>query len=504
MLTQFFARAGFFALICYLFLWGMPPVFAADKALVVGIQSGATSLDARQATDAASSRLLRLITLGLVELDGRQQAVPSAAERIEQTDALTYKVWLKDMTYHDGTPFTAESVKALYDSIRLPESTSPLKGLYAVIKDIQILPNNGLEFTLNTPNPFFWNLLLRPLVNITDATKPTDLPIGLGPYKVAAVSEGGDVTLTRAKTWQGSPPKLDRITFKVVPDPLVRLLKLRSGEVDLVQNDIPDIFYRYGLEHGLKGQTGEAATYTYLGFNLQDKLTGDIEVRKALAHALDTATMVEALLGGRARPARSVLPEAHPGFWPAPSADYNPAKAAQILDEAGYKKGPDGVRFSLTFSTTNNPSILLIAQVMQQQLKAVGIDLKITSSEWGTFYGNIKKGNFQLYLLSWVGLFNPDFFQYVFHSSMVPPSGANRGRYMNAEMDRLIDTLMQTADEDTRNKIAVDIQKRQHADVVYIPLWRRDHVVLMRPDVTGYAPVLDGGYDALLQADIVN
>lgn len=478
------------------------PAHAGDKTLVVGVQAGAASLDVRQATDAASARILRLVTLGLVTLDASQTVVPDAAARIEETNALTYKIWLKPLAYHDGTPLTAQTVKDLYDSIRDPAGTSPLKGLYGVIARIDTPAADELVFTLNKPNPFFWNLLLRPLVHLTPEAEESGVPIGLGPYKVVQIGEVGDVTLVRAPTWQGDQPPLDEIIFKVVPDPLVRLLKLRHGELDLVQNDIPDVFYDYGIAHGLKGVTGEAATYTYIGFNLQDTVTGNPAVRDALAYAINKKVMMDTLLGGRARPARSVLPEGSPAFWGAPEVPYDPLKAAEILERAGFKKGPDGTRLRLTFSVTNNPSILLMAQVLQAQLGDVGIDLKIAGSEWGTFYGNIKKGNFQLFLLSWVGLFQPDFLQYVFHSSMVPPAGANRGRYINAEMDKLIDALMTEPDAAKRDVLAVKVQQLQAKDRIYLPLWRRDHLVLMRPQVTGYTPALDGGYDALLHTDI--
>jgi peptide/nickel transport system substrate-binding protein len=469
----------------------------AAKTLTIGVQTGVTSLDARQATDAASGRILRLVTMGLVDLDDQQQPIPKAARRIEQTDPLTYTLWLGDHTFHDGTVLTAHHVKHLYDTIRDPKSASPLRGLYAVIEDIRAPADDMLVFTLKKPNPFFWNLLLRPLVKLNpDGTAPA-LPVGIGPYHVTQLTDSGDVTLTLAPTWRGTPPALERIRFKTVPDPLVRLLKLRKGELDMLQNDIPEVFFDYALRHGMVGVTGPSATYTYIGFNLQDTLTGRLEVRQALAHAIDRQTMMETLLGGRAQPALSVLPASHPAYWPAPQAAYDPAKAEALLDAAGLPRGADGMRFRLTFSTTNTPSLLLLAQVLQAQLKEVGIDLKINTAEWGTFYGNIRKGNFQMFLLSWVGLFQPDFFQYVFHSRMVPPEGANRGRYLNPEMDALIDRIMTELDADTRNALSVQVQQLQARDHIYLPLWRRDHLVLKQPYVKGYTPPLDGGYESI-------
>jgi peptide/nickel transport system substrate-binding protein len=470
------------------------PAKPAADTLVMAVQSGASSLDARQATDASSSRLLKLITLALVRLDDRLHPQPEAAERIAQPDPLTYTATLRPLTFHDGTALTSAHVKALYDSILDPATGSPLRGLLLDIDRIDTPSDREIVFRLKKPNPFFWNMLLRPIVKLTPDV--AQRPVGLGPYRVDTLRPDGGIELERAATWQGPQPPLKRLVFAVVPDPVVRVLKLESGEADLLQNDLPDSLYDYALRQGLKGLSAPGAQYSYIGFNFTDPVTGNPAVRRAVSHAIDRARIVRTLLGGRADEALSLLPPAHSAFWPAPPPAYNPDEARRLLDAAGLKPDASGVRFKLVLSAPTNPSTLLLAQVIQQQLREVGIDLRLALTEWGTFYGTIKKGNFQAFMLTWVGLFQPDIYSNLFHSGRMPPVGANRGRYQNPTMDALINDLM--TDPRVQTERAVAIQKQQAADLIYVPLWRRHNMALMRPVVDGFTLRPDGSLDGLL------
>ena len=126
-----------------------------------------------------------------------------------------------------------------------------------------------------------------------------------------------------------------------------------------------------------------------------------------------------------------------------------PRSAKRLLDEAGYGD-PDGngpqPRFRLSFKTTNIDLRRRIAEALKEQLQSVGIELEIRSYEWGTFFSDIKQGNFHLYSLAWVGILDPDIQYQIFHSVSVPPNGDNRGRYSNSEVDRLLERGRMTLD----------------------------------------------------------
>ena len=164
-------------------------------------------------------------------------------------------------------------------------------------------------------------------------------------------------------------------------------------------------------------------------------------MRRAIAHAIDRDRIIRALFLGLARPAATLLAPGELGARRRRrrlSRTTRPC-ARRLLDEAGFPVRPDGSRFALSYKTSTDRQGIEMADLVAEDLAAVGIRVERRSFEWGTFYGDIKAGNFQLYSLRWVGITDPDQLHYIFHSASVPPAGANRGRYANAEVDRLLE-----------------------------------------------------------------
>jgi peptide/nickel transport system substrate-binding protein len=186
----------------------------------------------------------------------------------------------------------------------------------------------------------------------------------------------------------------------------------------------------------------------------------------------------------------------HPGL---PAYAYNPDKARALLAQAGFTKSNP---LKLSYKTSNNPFRIRIATVIQQQLVDVGIDMDLRTYDWGTFYGDIKAGRFQLYSLSWVGIKMPDIFRYVFHSSAVPPNGANRGRLDNPKIDALIEQAEAATTYEAGAALYRELQVALFNDLPYVPLWYEDHVLATRQRVSGYTLAPDGNYDGLNSVDL--
>jgi len=160
------------------------------------------------------------------------------------------------------------------------------------------------------------------------------------------------------------------------------------------------------------------------------------------------------------------------------------------------KKDTDSEKkpFTLVYKTSQNELSKQKAEILQQQLKEVGIDLKIQSLEWATFYSDILSGNFSIYSLEWVGIKDPDFYFDVFNSKSIPPNGLNRGRYKNPEMDRLTELGRKTTDQEKRKEYYSEIQKIAAEDLPYIPLWHRTNIAAMRTYVEGFELYPSGDY----------
>jgi peptide/nickel transport system substrate-binding protein len=308
------------------------------------------------------------------------------------------------------------------------------------------------------------------------------------------------VVIERNDNYWGDKAKLDRVRFLVVPDTTTRALELRKGSADVEVNALtPDMVLTLEREPRLSVLRGPGTVLGYMAFNLRDPILKDARVRQAIAYALDRRPLIHYLMRDAARPAASVLP---PESWAyddrVQQYSYDPAKARQLLDAAGYP-AKDGVRFHLTMKTSTEESSRAMAAVFQQQLRDVGIALDIRSFEFATFFSDVTHGEFQVYSLRWVGgNEDPDIFQYVFHSA----GGANRQFYRNPRVDALIDKARMETDENARKQDYAELQQILAQELPYINLWYFDNVVVYSKRVGNLELNPSGNYDFLRTAEL--
>jgi len=243
----------------------------------------------------------------------------------------------------------------------------------------------------------------------------------------------------------------------------------------------------------------------YLGFNLRDPLLKDARVRQAIACAVDRGLIIKTLLGGRARPAASLLPASH-WAWSGdgPQYDFDPARAERLLDEAEFRRKEDGVRFHLAMKTSTLEETRLLAAVLQQQLGKVGIALDIRSYETATFLSDVRRGAFQMYSLRWIGgNEQPDIFTFVFATASFSPKGANRSHYSNARLDGLLEDAAESADVARRRADYAEAQQILARDLPAINLWYPDSIVVHNRRLTHVVPSPSGSYLFLETAELV-
>ncbi len=465
-----------------------------NGTLRFGLSSAPINLDPRFATDAASSRINRLLYQSLVDFDENLRPQPSLTEW-EQLSPTHYRfhIFAGMPTFHNDVPLTAIDIKATYDSILDPDTASPHRAGLSKIDVIKIIDEQTVDFNLNQADPLFLGRLVIGIMpaNLIASKHPFNRqPIGSGPFKFVAWPEEGKLQLQRLVDNQ----LLELIEVK---NPTVRVLKLLRGEIDMLQNDLPSELVSYLAEQDdIKLIKGPGSNFTYLGFNLQDKDTGNLKLRQAIAYALDREAIIKYVMGDAATPASALLPPDHwAGNPDLPLYSHDPAKARVLLKEAGYL---GGVRPRLVYKTSSDPFRVRLATVIQQQLNDVGIDVDLRSYDWGTFYGDIKAGRFQMFSLSWVGIKTPDIFRYVFHSDSAPPNGANRGRYSDKHADELINTAEAQSKLTDQAKYYAELQAHLFQQLPYVPLWYEDHLFAARKYISGYTLARDGNYDGLI------
>jgi peptide/nickel transport system substrate-binding protein len=469
----------------------------ARQTLTIGIESNPISLDPRMAVDAVSSQIIQVVFNGLVKKDQNSRLVPDLAVSWEMPDERTYVFRLREnVLFHNGKEFSAKDVKYTYDSIRDPALKSPKRESLEKIESIEIIDPHTVKFHLSEPfAPFMVNMTIgivphEAVMEMGDEYSATH-PLGTGPFKFNSWVQDQQVKLKSHTKHFSGPTRLKWLVFKVTPEDTVRVLELEKGSVQLIQNLVPpDLLPRLEKKETLKIIKKPGSTYAYMGFNLEDAILKKPAVRRAIAHAIDRDSIIEHILGSLARPARGML---SPDNWAyekdVETYPYNPERSKQLLDQAGFpdpdKDGP-APRFSLVYKTSQNEQSRRVAEVIQQQLAGVGIGIDIKSYEWGTFFADIRSGNFQIYTLKWVGVTDPDIFYYTFHSSSIPPDGANRGRYKRAQVDRLLEAGRKTLDTKKRKDIYSAVQKFLARDLPYVNLWHQENVVAMKKNLKGF------------------
>lgn len=466
-----------------------------DDTLRLGLASAPVTLDPRFATDAVSTRVNRLLYARLVEFDARQLPVPGIAtwQVITPTH---YRFRLSPgetgRRFHNGEYLTAADVKATYDSLLDVRTASPHRATLALIEHVDVIDDNTVDFRLGNADPLFPAYLvigILPARLLASGHAFRDQPLGSGPLRFRAWPEPGRLDLERVADHQA-------LSIIHVADATVRVLKFIRGELDLLQNDLsPELVQFLEAREDVTVSRAPGSNFTYLGFNLEDPLTGNPLVRRAISAAIDRQAIIRYVMGNAARPAAALLPPEHwagnPGLA---SPGHDPELAKSLLAQAGFTAQQP---LRLSYKTSTDAFRVRLATVLQSQLKAVGIEVDLTSYDWGTLYGDIKAGNFQMYSLSWVGIKSPDIFRYVFHSDFVPPRGSNRGRYRNPQVDALINEAMAAGDLQVQAVQYRRLQGLLLEELPYVPLWYEDHVVAAHATLRGYQVGLDGDYDGL-------
>jgi peptide/nickel transport system substrate-binding protein len=476
-----------------------------DNSIVIGLDGNPTNLDPRFATDAYSSRIIPLIYSPLFQLDKNSELEPILCESFEQLDEVTYIFRLKKgVRFSGGELFNAKDVKYTYEYIMDKDNESPHFGSFDKIKTIGIIDDHTLKITLKEPFISFMLTTTMCIVpNGYDKDRLEKEPNGCSPFVLQEFSPGEKIVLKANENYFDGRPKLDYAVFKVIENSTTRMLELKKGTIDLLLNSVPAYAVKFveRMEH-IDVIKEPGITFQYLGYNLEDPVLKDVKVRRAISYAIDRDEIIRYSLKGLAVKAYGMI--LSPDNWAYESDvaryEYNKELAKQLLNEAGYTD-PDGdgpkTRLHLTFKTSKNKEANEIAQIYKAQLKKVGVDLEVLSYEWGTFFGDIKAGNFHMYSLRWIGIVDPDIFYYVFHSESVPPTGANRNRYKNELVDKLIDQSRKEMDKEKRKELYSYIQKTAINDIVYTPLWYLKNVVAINKRFKGFIIYPGGKYISL-------
>lgn len=486
---------------------------AEPGTFVVLLDSEPKGVDPRFATSDASAKLVGLLHAGLTSTDTATGISElELAESIEQPTPLRYEVTLRDdVKFHNGQPVTSADVEYTYMELGSELVMSPYAGTTRRIAKFEILDDRRFNIVLAEPHaPFITDLSLGIVPKSICAGHkecPGD-PIGAGPFKWDSAEGSKKIVFRAFPDYFAGKPKIERLVFKVVKDDNTRLIALLGNTADLVQNAVAPLMLPVVDDNDrLVVESAPSFKYTYIAFNLEHEILDDVRVRKALAHGIDRDAIILHKFRGLARTSTGLLAPNHWAYNPeVETYDYDPKRAMQLLDEAGYPDpdGPDGPlpRFEIEFKVSANKFRQSLAELMAHQLAKIGIAVTVRAYEWGTFFADVKSRNFAMTTLQWPSALEPSLYRWIFHSENIPTAenrsaGANRGAYSNPRVDALLDAGNTETDPEKRKVIYQEVQAILADELPYISLWHEDNIAILRRGTTGYWVTPNARFEAL-------
>ena len=495
-----------------LLLWLFPLLLGAST-LHLATSSNPARINPIIATDAASSEIAGFIFNGLVKYDkdGREIIGDLAASyRFEDNRTLVFRL-RRDVQWQDGAPFTARDVIFTYDIINDASVVSPYTSLFRMVESVTAPDPYTVRVVYKQPDfqaLSVWMMGMLPYHLLKDEknmmSSPFNLnPVGTGPYRLKKLEFSKEIVLEAYEGYFEHRPKIDTITFHVIPDPMTRFLMLKSGQIDI--GGLEAVQYERQLDDGFfnRFRTIEeiAHTYTYLGFNLRLAKFKDPRVRRAISLAINRQEMVDILFMGHGRVCTGPFLPGGPAFnadVAAPSQDLE--EAEKLLKEAGYDAA-----HPLTFeiATSNTSSIRpYTAEIIQYQLAKIGVKVTLRVTEWQAFLNMVVfPRQFETVLLGWQLSLTPDPYL-LWHSDNDKPGAFNFIGYHNAEVDRLIDRMQTTIDRKALSTIWQRLFALIVADDPYLFLYIPDDITVANKAIRPIEPALNGIWHNFIEWEI--
>jgi peptide/nickel transport system substrate-binding protein len=487
-------RATFLLAISLLFVFANS-ICAGPKyggTLRFAMRADPTTIDPHLGGDYATFFTKRLVCPSLVGVNVDNVNVPGLAESWGVSpDGLTITFHLrKGVLFHNGREMTAEDVKFSYDRVMDPKVGSPGRKQFRNIKSIDVVDRDTVKIHLGKKDGGFFVKLGEKYASIippesVDADGKVKHPVGAGPFKFVEWRPNNYIKLVRFdKYYEKGLPYLDEVMLKPIKEPAVRLAGLRAGDLDIAEDFPLSEIRKIEESKQFNVYTKPGAAISYLAFNLHKPPFNDVRVRRAVALAIDKGEISEAVFWGYALPTNQVYPPGSP--WDLdvpPKYSKNIAKSEELLREAGYANG-----FKTTMIASDAiPHRLQISQVIQSQLKKVGIDIQLEMLDKATFYKKWASTDFAM--LVGGAPVRPDaayHFQECYHSQ-----GSINNWYSDMsipELDKLVDDSSRTMDYEIRKKLYTQAQQIIEDQLPFVNLLSIPRPTVWAKSVQGFEP----------------
>ncbi len=455
-----------------------------SRTFTAAISAQPDKLDPQKTTAYASFQVLENVYDTLVVPDPKTMTYePSLATKwTTSKDNLTWTFTLRrGVTFHDGSDFDASDVVYSYDRIIKGKLSNAYR--FATVKDVTAVNDHTVRIDLKKPTP---NLLddlgsFKGMAILPEgADKKFDLnkeDAGTGPFTIESVEPDG-ITLKKFDDYWGDGPFVDTVQYKFIKEPSTALTALKTGEVDWTDNIPPQQISQLADDDSVVFKQVPSVDYWYLTMNFDRKPFGDLKVREAISYAIDRKAITEAAKFDGATVNETAIPEG--SYWYDDYSPYkhDPQKAKALLKEAGVSN----LQMKLMV-TDEYPETVQAAQVIEAELADVGIKVKIQVEDFATWLDREGRGDFDAFMLGWLGNHDP----FGFYDSQHRCKGSNNYQhYCNPQVDQLLDQAAVETDKAQRKQLYDQAVKKIVDDNSYIYLYNPDVVAAWSPKVTGF------------------
>lgn len=456
--------------------------------LVVAQGSDAKTLDPHMTNDQPSSRVAAQIYSQLVTVDENMDIVPDLAESWTKIDNNTTQFKLRQgVKFHNGEELTAADVKFTLERMIDSPTVAHIAG---TIQSIDVVDDYTVNVITKQPfGPLLHHLThtASSILNEEAVTAAGDNygqhPIGTGPYKFVSWTAGDTINLSVNNDYYGGAQQIPNVKFRNIIEGTNRTIALETGEADIAYDIEPIDRDTVRNNDNLHLIEGESLSVAYFGFNTTRPPFDNAKVRQAVAYAINSQDIIDAVVLGAGKPINSSISPQVFGYT-TEAQKYEPdlEKARKLMQEAGYTEG-----FKTSIWTNDNPVRVQIAQVLQAQLRQIGIDMSIEVVEWGAFLDGTSRGEHDTYILGWVSVTgDADYGLFpLFHSS-THGGGGNRSFYSSAKMDGMLEAARQSVNLDERKALYSDIQVILQQELPHFPIYVQMQNVGMQKGIEGF------------------
>lgn len=461
-----------------------------DATLRIGMASEAQSLDPPNFLLAGDLTRMDHLYEGLVSLNADGSISPSLATDWEQLSDTEWEFTLREgVTFHDGEVFDAAAVET---SLERARTQSQGQGFLAVIEDVEVIDDSTVVLVLERPFSSILNNLtipaaaiISPLALEESGDDIATAPVGTGPYQFVSWTPDTSMVFERFDEYWGEPAALAEVEFLPIPEASTRFAALQAGDVDVIENPPPTEVATLEASEDLYAIIEPRGRPIFLGFNLET--VPNVNVRRAVAYAIDQEAIVESVLEGVGRPATEGLipPEFIEGAEPV-GYPYDPEAARAELE------GVDPAELEIEFAVPTERYLRdqEIAEVIVDQLSEVGITVSLNAQEPGTWYQSLLDRETEMYWLGW-GLTTgdpADVFERVFRTDAVN----NMSQFSDPASDALIEELATTpVGTPERLQILEDLQRTVVEDeVAVVPIYQSSNFYAARVGVQGFGTTI--------------